>query len=77
MSISALQSGIAGLQNGLDNMRRDAAEIARAGTTDATTPTDITRSLVNLRADQRQVEASARVVKASDEILGTLLDELA
>ena len=74
MSIPALQTGIAGINNGLDGMRRNATEIARATSGDGT---DSTRALVDLRADQRQVEASVKVVKAADEMLGSLLDERA
>lgn len=77
MSISALQTGISGVQTGLNNMRRNAAEIASAGTANGTTPSDLTRSLINLQVDQRQVEASVKVIKAADAMLGTLLDELA
>ncbi len=77
MSISALQTGINGVQNGLNSMRRDAAGIASATTSGGAMSADITRSLVNLRVDQRQVEASVKVIKAADEMLGTLLDELA
>lgn len=77
MSISALQTGISGVQTGLNNMRRNAAEIASASTANGTTPSDLTRSLINLQVDQRQVEASVKVIKAADAMLGTLLDELA
>ncbi len=71
MHIPALQTGIAGINNGLDGLRRNASEIARATSGDGT---DSARALVDLRADQRQVEASVRVVKAADEMLGSLLD---
>lgn len=71
MHIPALQTGIAGINNGLDGLRRNATEIARATTGDGT---DTPRALVDLRADQRQVEASLKVVKAADEMLGSLLD---
>jgi len=69
MSISALQTGSAGINNGFDGLRRTATVIARPGDT-----TDTTRALVDLRTDQHQVEASAKVVKAADEMLGSLLD---
>ena len=74
MHISTLQTGIAGINNGLDGMRRNATEIARAGTGDTTNPADTVRSLVDLRVNQHQVEASVKVVKAADEMLGSLLD---
>lgn len=71
MHIPALPTGIAGINNGLDGLRRHATAIARAADGDAT---DTPRALVDLRADQRQVEASVKVVKAADEMLGSLLD---
>ncbi|HHH47885.1 MAG TPA: hypothetical protein ENK51_03240 [Gammaproteobacteria bacterium] len=71
MHIPALQTGVVGINNGLDGLRRNATEIARATSGDgAASP----RALVDLRAEQRQVEASVRVVKAADEMLGNLLD---
>ncbi len=73
MSISALQTGIAGINTGIDGMRRSATRIA--GNT--TNPADTVRALVDLHTNQHQLEASAKVVKASDEILGSLLDERA
>ena len=69
MSITALQTGIAGINNGLAGMRRNASDIARGGEL-----SDTTRTLVDLRANQRQVEASVKVVEAADAMLGSLLD---
>jgi flagellar hook protein FlgE len=71
-SISALQSGLYGINNGIQRLNKDAADIASA--TKPQSNTDLTSSLVNLNADQRQVEASTKVIKAQDEMLGTLLD---
>ncbi len=71
MSIPALQAGIAGIDNGLDGLHRNATTIARAAPGDSA---DSTRALLDLRADQHQVEASVKVLKAADEMLGSLLD---
>ncbi|VAX03980.1 hypothetical protein MNBD_GAMMA20-1107 [hydrothermal vent metagenome] len=73
MNIPALQTGIAGINTALDGMRRNATEIA----SNTTNPADTARALVDLRTHQHQVEASAKVVKAADEMLGSLLDERA
>ncbi|HEB92419.1 MAG TPA: hypothetical protein ENI94_02935 [Gammaproteobacteria bacterium] len=75
MSISTLQTGIAGINNGLDGIRRSATQIAHTDNT--TNPADTARALIDLRTNQHQVEASAKVVKAADEMLGSLLDERA
>ncbi len=71
MNIPALQTGIAGINTGLDGMRRNATEIASG----KTSPADTARALVDLHANQHQAEASVKVVRAADEMLGSLLDE--
>lgn len=68
----ALQTGLEGIQRGVDNLRRDAQAIASANQPDSTG--DLTGPLVNLKLDQLQVEVSVEVVKTLDETLGTLLD---
>jgi len=81
MGIQALNAGLQGIQTGLNNLRNDANDIAQAGNPnpaaagDAPRRPELAESLVNLKVDTRQVEASAEVVKAADEVLGTLLDE--
>ncbi|MEW5757791.1 MAG: flagellar biosynthesis protein FlgE [Pseudomonadota bacterium] len=86
--ISALGSGLAGIQTGLKRLREDAHDIATAnikerphdagGPTD-TPPaghdlTDLARPLVGLIEDRTQVAVSAQVIKTADEVLGTLID---
>lgn len=55
-------------------MRRDAHEIASAAKKGGEDTSDLAKSMVDLNVDQRQVEASVKVVQAADEVLGTLLD---
>lgn len=68
----ALQTGLEGIQRGVDNLRRDAQAIAGANQPGSTA--ELTQPLVNLKVDQLQVAASVEVVKTLDETLGTLLD---
>jgi len=72
----ALNAGLIGIQRGLDGLRRDARTIAgqTASPPDAPRQTALTDALVGLRQDQQQAAAGARVVRAVDETLGTLLD---
>jgi flagellar hook protein FlgE len=70
-SISAFQSGIAGVQQGLQSAAKSSADIARA---DQLSSEQLTRSLVELDAIKRQVEAAAKVVETSNDMVGTLLD---
>lgn len=70
-SISAFQSGIAGVQNGIYGASQSAAQIARA---DQLSTQQLTQSLVELDASRRQVEAAAKVIETSNEMVGSLLD---
>jgi len=76
-SIPALSSGVMGIQKGLDGLSRDAAQIASAKQLQKDSSADLAEPLTNLVLDKLQVAASAKVVKAADETLGTLLDVLA
>jgi len=76
---SVLSVGVQGLQNGLNSARQAAEDITRATTTATSTENDdsavdITAAAVELKISERQVQASATVVKTADEVLGTLLD---
>lgn len=72
MSISALNSGIAGINQGLGNLRRDASAVAQAVGSDQNT--DVASALVNVKLDTLQIEASAKVVETVHDLLGSLLD---
>lgn len=79
MSIPALNAGINGIHQGLNNMRRDASAVAQAINT---TPensriersVDVSASLVNLKIDTLQVQASGKVVETVHDMIGSLLD---
>jgi len=70
-SISAFQSGIAGVQNGIYNATQNASQIARS---DQLSSQQLTRELVQLDANERQVQAAAKVIETSNEMIGSLLD---
>ena len=76
MGILAVQnSAVMGIQQGLNNMRKSATEIASADQlSQAGSDTDLAGSIVGLKQAEVQVQASAKVVSAVDEVLGTLLD---
>ena len=59
-------NGLNGIRVGLDGMQKTASQIASK---DA-----MAESLVELEIHKNQVGASAQVVKAYDQMLGTLLD---
>ena len=74
--LSVQTSAVQGIQRGLDGLRKDAAaEIASADQLNkAGQETDLTGALVGLNQNQVQVQASAKVVSALDEVLGTVID---
>lgn len=74
----ALQTGASGIQRGLDDARQAAHEIATQNTTtENKNPTEVVHPLVDLKQAELQVAASASVIKSQDEMIGSLLDELA
>lgn len=76
--LSVQSSAVLGIQRGLDDMRKNAADIASADQlNNAGQETDIVNSLVDLKQNQVQIQASAKVVSAVDEVIGTLIDTLA
>lgn len=92
MISNTLSSGLEGVRNGTLGMQDAANRIARNGTTEGQRPADgdgsgqqqpsanaggLAEPIVDLKLSQRNVEASVEVVKAADEMVGTLLDERA
>ena len=71
-------SGLLAIQRGQDTATRAADKIAKAGTTGETDPNaDLTRGAVGLMQGEHQVEAGAKVLKAADDMIGSLFDEKA
>jgi len=76
--ISALNSAFTGIQKGLDGMRKSASDISRAGATEnGLSAESLTTAIVELKENQVQVQASARVLKTVDETIGSLFDDKA
>ncbi|NEX21965.1 hypothetical protein G3480_16910 [Thiorhodococcus mannitoliphagus] len=71
------QAGFSGIQAGMEGLRQNAAEIAGARREDGSSVRDIAAPLVEQKENLRQVEASAKVFKASDEALKSLIDIMA
>ena len=74
--LSALNSGLQGIQRGLQRAQRSAAEIASANKGESTAA-DLTRPMVDLLAQRTQVQASAKVVETAADLIGTLFDDRA
>lgn len=71
-TISAFQSGVSGIQSGMQSLNKNAAKIASTNTIQSAG--DFTEPLVNMMNDKLQVQASSKVVKASSDMLGSILD---
>lgn len=73
--LSVQNEAVQGIQRGLEGMRRNASQIASADQLNrAGQETDLAGSLVEMQQNKVQVQASAEVVSAMDEVLGTLID---
>jgi flagellar basal body rod protein FlgG len=71
---TAVNQGLIGMQKSQTEMVRSAQQIASAGTTSASDNNDVVAPLVNLKVQTQVFDSSAKVVKAADEMIGTLLD---
>lgn len=67
-------SGLTGIRNGLEGIQKTANQIASKDAMESTNPHDLAKSMVDLKIYKHQVNASAQVVKITDQVLGTLLD---
>ena len=76
MGVLSVQSeAVQGVQRGLDGMRKNASEIASADQLNkAGKDTSLVGSLVEMEQNKMQAQASAKVVSAADEVLGTIID---
>ncbi len=72
---SAFSNGLAGIQAGRTALAQNAFDIARAPVAAQNGETDkLVDALVDSRQNLVQVQASAKVVQAASDTLGTLLD---
>ena len=70
----ALDTGLTGIRNGLDGIQKAASQIASKDAMEGNSPHNLAESMVDLKVHEHQVSASAQVVKAADDMIGTLLD---
>jgi flagellar hook-associated protein FlgK len=73
---SVVNQGLVGMQRSQSEMARSAQQIAAAGTTQKNNPAknDLVEPLLNLKAQSQIFDASAKVVKAANDSIGTLLN---
>ena len=76
MSIGGVMGiGVQGIQRGMQGLESNASEIARAPVKQQQDePDNITENLISSLQNKNQVEASAKVVQAASDTLGTIID---
>jgi flagellar hook-associated protein FlgK len=78
--ISALQSALQGMSNNQSKMLGHAQNISRMGATESKpgmSPNSLPEEMTGMLVAQRGFEANIAVFRASDEMLGSLIDVLA
>lgn len=80
MSISAIQNAVSGLFRNQSDLQYHADRISRWGTSNATGNKEriyLEEELVGVMSAQRGYEANLAVLRAEDEMIGSLIDVLA
>lgn len=72
-TLSALQSGLSGVQSGMKSLNQNAAKIA-SNSLPQNENKSITDPLINMIQDKQQVQASVKAIEASHSMLGSILD---
>ena len=72
---SVISTGVVGVQNGYDMLNRSADQIAKANIPPSEGgPEEIITPVVEQLLGKIQVQASAKVIQAGSDMLGTLID---
>lgn len=77
---NALSAGLAGIQQGEQKLTQAAQEVASANTqrpvqpNQASEKADLAKALLDEKQGQQQVQASAKVVEAGSQMVGSLVD---
>ena len=76
MGVLSVQSeAVQGIQRGMDGLRKNASEIASADQLNkAGQGSNLEGSLLDLEQNKVQAQASAKVVSAIDEVVGSIID---
>lgn len=78
MAINSIMGpALQGIHRGFQGMRRVASEIASAQQATQGSATDLSRAMVEMKLHANQTKASVKVLQATDNLLGTLIDERA
>ena len=70
----AFSEAMLGIQRGLSSAREHASQIASADQFNNDSPSSLVEPMLGLKQDKLQVQASTEVLKAVDDMLGSLFD---
>ena len=72
---SAFSNGLAGIHTGLEGLAQNAFDIARAPVAEQNgEPDQVVDALIESKQNLTQVQASAKVVQAASDTIGSILD---
>lgn len=79
ISVGMMGVGLTGMQRGYQTVTNAANDIAQQSVANdgRGASTDLARPMVGLSVGERATEASASVIRAADEMVGTLIDVMA
>jgi hypothetical protein len=76
-SSSAFYAGVQGYNQGVEQVRQATVDLFSANNPTRENPMDINQSAVQLISGNLQAEASAKVIKTADGMLGSIIDTFA
>ena len=71
---STFQSSILGIQRGISRIEKVSSDIAHNGSTDTLDPVTTTKSMVELNLQERNIQASAKIIKTANDMIDSILD---
>ncbi len=74
---SAMNTGFAGIQNGMANAQQAASKINNATQFKSDPATTITEAVIELKQAETQVKASALVITTANKMVNSLFDDFA
>ncbi len=76
-SSSAFYAGVQGYNQGAEQVRQATVDLSSANNSSREKPININQSAVELISGNLLAEASAKVIKTADSMLGTIIDTFA
>jgi hypothetical protein len=76
-SSSAFYAGVQGYNQGVEQVRQATVDLSSANNPNRENPINVNQSAVELISGNLQAEASAKVIKTADGMLGTIIDTFA